>query len=118
MLLKRQDFYNANQLELMPGSIEAEILKPILKECHDFGPFTMEIVSHIWLNHLHKAEAAIKSLLQFGYRFTAERLEEACKRVVFYGLSSPALVEAVLFEHLDSLPLDHSTDIYGQYKLF
>lgn len=36
----------------------------------------------------------------------------------FYDLTSPALVEQVLLERLDTLPLDHATDIYGQRLLF
>lgn len=118
MILKRVDFQNANKLEYMPGTVEAELFMHILEEARSFGPFTVEIFKHIWLNHLHKAESEITALMRFGYRFQHERLEAACKRVVFYDLNSPALVELVLMQQLDNLPLDHSTDIYGQRFLF
>jgi hypothetical protein len=118
MIIKRSDFRDANKLEYMPGTVEAELFRRILEEVRSFGPFTTEIFKHIWLNHLRKAESAINSLLRFGYRFPQERFEAACKRVVFYDLASPALVELVLLERLDTLPLDHSTDIYGQRLLF
>lgn len=118
MLLNRIDFHNVSKLECSPGTIEAELFTCILEEARSFGPFTVEISKHIWLNQLRKAESEINSLLRFGYRFSQERLEAACKRVVFYDLTSPALVELVLFERLDTLPLDHATDIYGQRFLF
>jgi hypothetical protein len=118
MILKREDFHNANTLECMPGTIESELFIRILEEARSFGPFTAEIFKHIWLNNLHKAESEGNSLLRFGYRFKADRLEAACKRVVFYDLTSPTLVELVLFQQLDKLPLDHTTDIYGQRFLF
>lgn len=118
MITQRADFQNAGKLEYMPGSVEAECFLRLLEEARSFGPFTVEIFKHIWLNHLHKAESEITALMRFGYRFRHERLEAACKRVVFYNANSPALVELVLMQQLDNLPLDHSTDIYGQRFMF
>jgi hypothetical protein len=118
MIIKRIDFQDADDLEYMPGAVERELFKRILEEARDFGPFTVEICKHVWLNHLHKAESEINLLMRFGYRFPQERFEAACKRVIFYDLTSPALVEQVLLERLDTLPLDHATDIYGQRLLF
>ena len=92
MILKRDDFLTANTLECMPGTIEAELFVRILEEARSFGPFTAEIFKHIWLNHLHKAESESNSMLRFGYRFKSERLEAACKRVVFYDLTSRYLL--------------------------
>ena len=117
MILGRLDFHNANKLEFMPGTLEAEIFKRIPEEAQSFSPFTVDILKYTWLNHLRKAESEINSLFHFGDRFSQGRLEAACKRVVFYGLCSPSLVETVLFERLDTLPLDQSTDVYGQRYL-
>lgn len=118
MILKRPDIYKADELETVPGRVEGDIFSRLLEEARETGPFTAEIMKHIWLNHLNNAETEINVLFRFGYRFSIDRLEAACKRVVFYGLTSPDLVKIILFQRLDSLELDHSTDIYGQYKLF
>jgi hypothetical protein len=118
MMLRRLDIDKADELEAVPGRVEGDIFSRLLEEARDTGPFTTEIMKHIWLNHLHKAESEINLLFRFGYRFSLDRLEAACKRVIFYGLTSPDLVKTVLFSRLDSLELNHTTDIYGQYKLF
>ena len=118
MIIKSNDFCNAGRLECMPGTVESEIFMLIPEEAWSVGPFTAEITKHIRLNHIRKAESVINKFLNPGHRFSDARFEAACKQVIFYDLCSPALVETILFERLDTLPLDQSTDIYGQRFLF
>lgn len=118
MLIERPEFEFAGKLDSNPGLCEADIYSSLFREASDFGGFTVEIVKHIWLNHLFLAESEIKSLFRYGYRLSYQRLEAASTRAVFYGHISSNMVKTILIEKLDQLVLDHSIDVYGQKRLF
>lgn len=118
MLIKRSEFFDTNRLEVNPGGLETELFSVLAKEARTIGEFTFEIIKHSWLNHLLSAESEISTLFRYGARLSDQRLEGACKRTVFYGHTSSQVVKTVLLQRLDSLPLNHKTDIYGQYMLF
>jgi hypothetical protein len=67
---------------------------------------------------MHEASTAVTSFFSPGSHFPDSCLEAACQRVLIYGLDSPHMVKTLLIQNLDSLPLDHKTDIYGQFRLF
>jgi hypothetical protein len=118
MLINRPEFKFIEQIERNPGQVEAEIFSRILMDALYFGDFTVEIVKHTWLNHLFRAESEVYNMFDYGYRMSGKRLEAACRRAIFYGQTSTTVVKTIMLERLDTLSLDHGTDIYGQYTLF
>jgi hypothetical protein len=95
-----------------------EFIDYFFEQASHIGYFTKEIAVQTLCDYLYQAETKIADLIRLASRFSDKRLEESCKRVVFYGADSIEMVKTVLLQKLDSLPLTHNTDIYGQLELF
>jgi hypothetical protein len=104
---------NFNRLRQLYSKDET-LLDRFHQEAKMIGTCTSEIVTFIRNQHIFEAESEICSLIRYGSVLGDERLEAACNRVLFYGLSSSDMVKKVLIYNLDSLPLDPHSDIYGQ----
>jgi hypothetical protein len=106
------------ELDSEPGRIEAGVYSRINQHASSVGPSASIIARIAWASSIRIVESAVNSFLRLARRISPERLEAACKRVLFYGFDSIDMVKTVLMQRLDSLPLDPKTDIYGQPELF
>jgi hypothetical protein len=118
MNLSSYNFLRLKDLNPQPGAYEAELYSRFIQDAKLVGHCTCEMVKILWANQLNETSHAISSFFSLGSHFSDKRLEAASQRVLFYGLDSPHMVKTVLLQNLDSLPLDHKTDIYGQFRLF
>ena len=117
MIIKRLEFNQPDRIVTRPGQLESEIFSTLFHEADLTGKYTSEIVKHIWLNHLLRAESEVESLFQYGSRLSAKRLETACHRAVFYKQISSKIIKTILIQRLDRLPLSEGADIWGQNML-
>lgn len=101
-----------------PVHIEADVFARLDHRASSIGPCTARVVGIERASSLRRTASTIRSFLRLALRTSPERLEAACERVLFYGRDSIAIVESVLRQGLDSLPLDRRTDIDGQPLLF
>jgi hypothetical protein len=99
-------------------SQETQMYPDFVRKVSVFGKASGKIAAHLWITGILKAEAAVLSLGRLTRRFSSQRFEAACERVLFYGYNSSRMVKMVLLQKLDLLPLDAATDIYGQPSLF
>jgi hypothetical protein len=79
--------------------------------------FIFEMMKILWANHLNEICNAVTSFFSIVPHFSDKRIETASRRILFYGLDSPHMVKTLLIQNLDSLPLDHKTDIYSRFRL-
>ena len=106
------------ELDSEPGRIEADILSRFNQHASSVGPSASIVARIAWTSSIRIAESAVNSFLRLARRISPERLEAACKCVLFYGFDSIDMVKSVIAQKLDSLPLDPKTDIWGQPDLF
>jgi hypothetical protein len=83
------------------------------------GPHTIEFIRALWAPLTTEALQQERQLLSISRHYPAERFEAACRRALFYNQHNPNIetVRMILNHNLDDLPLDRSTDIYGQFLL-
>lgn len=118
MFIKRSDFHKPDRIETKPGELEGELFSGLLWEAYSSGPSTVEVIKHIWLDHLLRTESEINTLFRYGLRLSSQRLEAACRRAVFHKLPQSRIVKSILVQRLDVLPLTRKADVFGQYMLF
>lgn len=116
MKLSRLNFEKI--LNKNPEIYSKDFIDHFLTQALKIGEFTREIAVQILCDYLYQAETKIANLIRLGSRFGDIRLEKSCKRALFYGVDSFHMVEIVLLQKLDFLPLSHNMDIFGQLKLF
>jgi hypothetical protein len=113
-----RNFKRIMLLDRKAGHKETDMYSGIVKAASSFGNSTSAIAEIAWAAAQRSAEVAVYSFLRLAHRYSGKRLENACKRVLFYGFDSIDLVKTVLILKLDLLSLDCKTDIYGQPELF
>lgn len=92
-------------------------LKPLLLEqARHVGPSATRVVQAIWADAVFEAARDACQLLRLPRCYGAQRLEAACKRSAFYRQHTNSfLIEWILRERFDELPLTRYTDIRGQF---
>ncbi len=92
-------------------------LKPLLLEqARHVGPSATRAVQAIWADAVFEAARDACQLLRLPRCYGAQRLEAACKRSAFYRQHTNSFViEWILCERYDELPLTCCTDIRGQF---
>ena len=106
------------EIENNPGKHESEIIMELLKWGKEIGPCTACMIKRLWVSKLYETERFINSFLNLSSYFNEQRLEAACKRALFYDMTSFQIVKVILLQGLEHLALNHETDVYGQLKFF
>jgi len=83
------------------------------------GPYTIDFIRALWAPFTSEALRQERKLLSLTRHYPAHRFEAACRRALFYIKLNPNIetIRMILNLNLDQLPLDRSTDIYGQFLL-
>ena len=113
--------YDSATLSLIrnePGRMPAEQLTRLLKLADIIGPATAEVVLRLWKDFQVNVFYRIHNVFDLAYRSSEERLEDACQRALFYDFHSLRILQTIISEQLDQLPLTRQTDVYGQPLLF
>jgi len=88
----------------------------LLEQARHVGPSATRVVQAIWADAAIEAARDACQLLRLARCYGAQRLEAACKRSAFYRQHmSPFVIEWILRERFDELPLTRCTDIRGQF---
>ena len=92
-------------------------LKPLLlEEARHVGPSATQVVQALWADAAIEAARDACQLLRLAGYYGAQRLEAACKRSAFYRQhTSSFVIEWILRERFDELPLTRYTDIRGRF---
>ena len=92
-------------------------LKPLLLEqARHVGPSVTRVVQALWADAVIEAARDARQLLRLARCYGAQRLEAACERSAFYRQQTNSFViEWILRERFDELPLTRCTDIRGQF---
>lgn len=97
---------------------ECKIKTRIIDRASDLGPFVLAFVQSLWTDGvLSNAEHAAR-LMRLASFYDPQRLEAACRRALFYRKIDYTIVDRILRDHLENLPLNPYADIDGQLTLF
>ncbi len=92
------------------------IKRILLEEADHVGPSVIRVVQALWADAVVEAARDVYRLLRLTRQYDAQRLEAACRRAAFYRQhSSSFVVEWILRERYDQLPLTPCTDIRGHF---
>jgi hypothetical protein len=105
---------NAPKTILAMESSEQAIHKRLFHRAGLCGPSVISLVEGLWGSHLLDGLWHCQRLLQLADRYTKFRLEEACRRAVFYGQGNYRTVKQILRRGADRLPRSSQTDIWGR----
>jgi hypothetical protein len=88
----------------------------LLEQAHHVGPSATRVVQAIWADTAIEAARDACQILRLARCYGTQRLEAACKRSAFYQRHTNSFViEWILRERFDELPLTRCTDIRGQF---
>ncbi len=88
----------------------------LLREAQRFGPSVIRVVENIWSSSIIETYHSAQDLLRLSEQYSPERVEEACKRAIYYRQDKNNYVISWLLEkNYDRLALSTYTDIEGQF---
>ena len=93
---------------------ELTLKQLLLEKAGAFGPSVATIAENIWVRAVMSALSETERFLKLASHHSANRLEAASRRALFYGHSDYRTVDRLLMKRLEALPLNHFTDIDGQ----
>jgi len=97
---------------------EQQIKNRLLDQASVLGPFVTAFVQSLWTEGvLSTTEHAVR-LFRLAKLYEPERLDDACRRTLFYRKTDYLTVERILRENLDTLPLNPYADVNGQLTLW
>jgi hypothetical protein len=75
-----------------------------LEQARGVGPCTLLVVEHLFSGQLYQVPLAGR-LIRLADKYTACRLEAACKRALHFGEPNYKTIKGILVKELDKLPL-------------
>jgi hypothetical protein len=93
---------------------ELRLKQLLLEKAGAFGPSVATIAENLWVRAVVGGLTEAERFLKLAAYHSADRLEAASRRALFYGHSDYRTVDRLLMRRLEALPLNHYTDIDGQ----
>lgn len=93
------------------------LIKTSLFNAKKIGNYTAFYTRINWGMDMLYIYNGLNKLLQLKKLYSSKRIEEACKRALFYDHTELADIAYILNNDLDKLKLDEKTDIQGQLYL-
>jgi hypothetical protein len=78
------------------------------------GGSAVAVVEALWASYFLEAVYHCRRLLQLADRYSAPRLEAACRRALYYGQANYRTIRRILQHGVDRLAPDLQTDIWGR----
>jgi hypothetical protein len=97
---------------------ERKIKYSLIDQASALGPFVIALVQSLWTDGVLRTADAASRLFHLAELYDPDRLEEACRRSLFYRRTDYPTVERILRQNLDRLPLNPYADINGQLSLW
>ena len=97
---------------------EQQIKNQLLDQASILGPFVTALAQSLWTEGvLSTTEHAVR-LFRLAKLYEPKRLDDACRRALFYRKTDYLTVERILYENIDTLPLNPYADLNGQLTLW
>lgn len=93
------------------------IIKTSLGEALKIGYNTSVYIRIYWGMEMIHIYDEVNRMLQGVKKYSADRIEKACQRALFYGYYDVEKIKYILTNSLDKLELNGNTDINGQMFL-
>jgi transposase len=92
----------------------------LIEKSAKIGPHTEQLVAALFKYRKHTSVmGSVKGILKLSQKYTAERLEKACTRALYYDEPAYNTVKRILKNNLDLLPLPNPIDSGGtQHYIF
>ena len=82
------------------------------------GPYAGAVVEGIWVSYLLDGLEHCQRFLRLADTYSKCRLEDACRRALYYGRADYRTVKRILHKGAEILPLDQKTDVWGEEWIF
>jgi transposase len=80
-----------------------------LRQSESIGPHCHELIRHLFSDRVLDNLRAAQGVIGYGKKYSAARLESACKRALFFGNPRRGAVKSILQKGLDQVPLENQT---------
>lgn len=105
---------NAPKTIMAIESSEQAIRNRLLHRSGLCGPSVIRFVDGLWSSYLLDGMSGCLRLLELSQRYSRARLEQACRRAMYYGHGNYRTVRRILQLGIEYLPQTPQTDVWGR----
>ena len=95
---------------------EHALKRRLLDRALTLGPFVGAMMQGIWVDFIHSTVSQTQRLFSLATLHGHIRLDAACRRALYYRRTHLFVVEEILREDAQSLPLNPYTDVFGHLR--